>query len=263
MKFGCGFPRTATRDGLRPRPARGRRLLRKANDYGIDLWVIDHLLHAHGLYGMTWLEPMSVLTWAGAVHRRGARHRHPGAAAAQPGAAGEGDRDARLPVGRPLPVRRRARLVPGRVRVDRHERQGARRPHGRDPRGGRPAAHRGDVTTRGATTSSRTSPSSRGRRRCPRSGWRAARACPTPSSRRADARADRAAAHPEGRRLDLALLGQPGVGEARLGGDQGRAARAGPARRRDPLLHTNFIYLVETPSRAEGARPRRSPCSTR
>ena len=30
---------------------------RKANDYGIDLWVIDHLLHAHGLYGMTWLEP--------------------------------------------------------------------------------------------------------------------------------------------------------------------------------------------------------------
>jgi len=40
---------------------------RKANDYGIDLWVIDHLLHAHGLYGMTWLEPMSVLTWAGAV----------------------------------------------------------------------------------------------------------------------------------------------------------------------------------------------------
>jgi probable F420-dependent oxidoreductase len=40
---------------------------RKANDHGIDLWVIDHLLHAHGLYGMTWMEPMSVLTWAGAV----------------------------------------------------------------------------------------------------------------------------------------------------------------------------------------------------
>ena len=40
---------------------------KKANDHGIDLWVIDHLLHAHGLYGMTWMEPMSVLTWAGAV----------------------------------------------------------------------------------------------------------------------------------------------------------------------------------------------------
>jgi probable F420-dependent oxidoreductase len=40
---------------------------RKANEYDIDLWVIDHLLHAHGLYGMSWLEPMSVLTYAAAV----------------------------------------------------------------------------------------------------------------------------------------------------------------------------------------------------
>ena len=94
---------------------------RKANDYGIDLWVIDHLLHAHGLYGMTWLEPMSVLTWAGAARAgREARHRHPGAAAAQPGAAREGDRDPRLPLGRPLRVRGRPGLVPGGVLVDRH-----------------------------------------------------------------------------------------------------------------------------------------------
>jgi probable F420-dependent oxidoreductase len=40
---------------------------RKANDLGLDLWVIDHLLHAHGLYGMTWLEPMSVLTYAAPI----------------------------------------------------------------------------------------------------------------------------------------------------------------------------------------------------
>ena len=40
---------------------------RKANEYGIDLWVIDHLLHAPGLYGMPWLEPMMVLTHAAAV----------------------------------------------------------------------------------------------------------------------------------------------------------------------------------------------------
>jgi probable F420-dependent oxidoreductase len=40
---------------------------RKANDYGLDLWVIDHLLHAHGLYGMTWLEPMSVLTYVAGI----------------------------------------------------------------------------------------------------------------------------------------------------------------------------------------------------
>ncbi len=40
---------------------------RKANDYGIDLWTIDHLLHAPGLYGMSWLEPLHVCTWAAAV----------------------------------------------------------------------------------------------------------------------------------------------------------------------------------------------------
>ena len=40
---------------------------RKANDYGIDLWTIDHLLHAPGLYGMAWLEPLHVCTWAAAV----------------------------------------------------------------------------------------------------------------------------------------------------------------------------------------------------
>jgi alkanesulfonate monooxygenase SsuD/methylene tetrahydromethanopterin reductase-like flavin-dependent oxidoreductase (luciferase family) len=40
---------------------------RKANEYGIDLWTIDHLLHAPGLYGMAWLEPLHVCTWAAAV----------------------------------------------------------------------------------------------------------------------------------------------------------------------------------------------------
>lgn len=40
---------------------------RKANGYGIDLWTIDHLLHAHGLYEMAWLEPLHVCTWAAAV----------------------------------------------------------------------------------------------------------------------------------------------------------------------------------------------------
>ena len=49
--------------------------------------------------------------------------------------------------------------------------------------------------------------------------------------------------------MDLALLRQPGVGEARLGGDQGGAARQG--RRDDEILfsHTNFTYLVETNDR--------------
>jgi alkanesulfonate monooxygenase SsuD/methylene tetrahydromethanopterin reductase-like flavin-dependent oxidoreductase (luciferase family) len=40
---------------------------RKANDLGLDLFAIDHLLHAPGLYGMPWLEPLTVLTYASAV----------------------------------------------------------------------------------------------------------------------------------------------------------------------------------------------------
>ncbi len=40
---------------------------RKANDLGLDLFVIDHLLHAPGLYGMPWLEPLTVLTYASGV----------------------------------------------------------------------------------------------------------------------------------------------------------------------------------------------------
>lgn len=40
---------------------------RRCNDLGYDIWVIDHLLHAPGLYGMSWLEPLHVLTAAGAV----------------------------------------------------------------------------------------------------------------------------------------------------------------------------------------------------
>jgi alkanesulfonate monooxygenase len=38
---------------------------RRCNDLGYDIWVIDHLLHAPGLYGMSWLEPLHVLTAAG------------------------------------------------------------------------------------------------------------------------------------------------------------------------------------------------------
>jgi len=39
----------------------------KANGHGIDLWVIDHLFHAPGLYGMPWMEPLSTLTYAAAL----------------------------------------------------------------------------------------------------------------------------------------------------------------------------------------------------
>lgn len=39
----------------------------RCNDRGYDIWVIDHLLHAPGLYGMAWLEPLQVLAYAAAV----------------------------------------------------------------------------------------------------------------------------------------------------------------------------------------------------
>jgi alkanesulfonate monooxygenase SsuD/methylene tetrahydromethanopterin reductase-like flavin-dependent oxidoreductase (luciferase family) len=39
----------------------------RCNELGYDIWVIDHLLHAPGLYGMAWLEPLQVLTYATAV----------------------------------------------------------------------------------------------------------------------------------------------------------------------------------------------------
>ena len=39
----------------------------RANKHRIDLFVIDHLLHASGLYGMPWLEPLTTLMYASAI----------------------------------------------------------------------------------------------------------------------------------------------------------------------------------------------------
>ena len=43
---------------------------KKADALGLDLWVIDHLLTAPGLYGMSWLEPMTVLSVAAGCTER-------------------------------------------------------------------------------------------------------------------------------------------------------------------------------------------------
>src|SRR5215813_9144729 len=51
-------------------PENARRIhesIRKCEDYGIDVWVIDHLLSAPGLYGNAWLEPLNVLSYAAAL----------------------------------------------------------------------------------------------------------------------------------------------------------------------------------------------------
>lgn len=68
MRFGAWIPSFAYPHLDYDRARQGTDTFsKKANEHGIDLWVIDHLLHAPGLYGMSWLEPMTVLTHAAAV----------------------------------------------------------------------------------------------------------------------------------------------------------------------------------------------------
>ena len=85
---------------------------RKANSHDIDLWTIDHLLHAPGLYGMSWLEPLHVATWAAAVAPRCLdRDRNPGVAGTPSGGTGEGGGDDGLPLWGSFPIRDRSGLV--------------------------------------------------------------------------------------------------------------------------------------------------------
>jgi alkanesulfonate monooxygenase SsuD/methylene tetrahydromethanopterin reductase-like flavin-dependent oxidoreductase (luciferase family) len=70
MKFGVWIPSYAYPDADPVHMVRMRDYIRRIEDAGHDLWVIDHLLHAEGLYGMSWLEPMSVLTYAAALTER-------------------------------------------------------------------------------------------------------------------------------------------------------------------------------------------------
>jgi alkanesulfonate monooxygenase SsuD/methylene tetrahydromethanopterin reductase-like flavin-dependent oxidoreductase (luciferase family) len=70
MNFGVWLPSYAYRDGDRAHMRRLDEYIARLEDNDIDIWVIDHLLHAEGLYGMSWLEPMSVLTYAAARTRK-------------------------------------------------------------------------------------------------------------------------------------------------------------------------------------------------
>ncbi len=44
--------------------------IQKCEEYGFDIWVIDHLLSAPGLYGVAWLEPLTFLSYAAALTKR-------------------------------------------------------------------------------------------------------------------------------------------------------------------------------------------------
>jgi alkanesulfonate monooxygenase SsuD/methylene tetrahydromethanopterin reductase-like flavin-dependent oxidoreductase (luciferase family) len=69
LKFGAWIP-TYAWGGGKSDPKNVRRIresIEKCEDHGIDVWVIDHLLSAPGLYGNAWLEPLSSLAFAAAL----------------------------------------------------------------------------------------------------------------------------------------------------------------------------------------------------
>ncbi len=76
LRFGAWIPTYAwaddpgTPDSVRENVAKIRDAVVKCEEHGIDVWVIDHLLSAPGLYGNAWLEPLGVLSYAAALTAR-------------------------------------------------------------------------------------------------------------------------------------------------------------------------------------------------
>ena len=69
LKFGAWIPTYAWAGGKSDSKnvKRIRSSIEKCEDHGIDVWVIDHLLSAPGLYGNAWLEPLNALAFAAAL----------------------------------------------------------------------------------------------------------------------------------------------------------------------------------------------------
>src|SRR5437867_13119620 len=69
LRFGAWIP-TYAWSGGKSDPKNVKRIresIEKCEKHGIDVWVIDHLLLAPGLYGNAWLEPLNVLAYASAL----------------------------------------------------------------------------------------------------------------------------------------------------------------------------------------------------
>jgi len=69
LKFGAWIATYAWADdsGGHDNVRRIRQAIEKCEEHGIDVWVIDHLLSAPGLYGNAWLEPLNTLAYAAAL----------------------------------------------------------------------------------------------------------------------------------------------------------------------------------------------------
>jgi alkanesulfonate monooxygenase SsuD/methylene tetrahydromethanopterin reductase-like flavin-dependent oxidoreductase (luciferase family) len=72
LKFGAWIPTYAWRVGNSDSKnvKRIRAAIEKCEEHGIDVWVIDHLLTAPGLYANAWLEPLNTLAFAAALTRK-------------------------------------------------------------------------------------------------------------------------------------------------------------------------------------------------
>jgi alkanesulfonate monooxygenase len=70
LKFGVWVPTYSWATMGPDNVQRLRQSIEKCEEHGFDIWVIDHLLSAPGLYGVAWLEPLNVLTYAAALTSR-------------------------------------------------------------------------------------------------------------------------------------------------------------------------------------------------
>lgn len=71
VQIGLYFPSFVWPDTQRTDPLENiRECILRAEEYGFDIWVVDHLLVAPGLYGATWLDPFAILNYAAALTRR-------------------------------------------------------------------------------------------------------------------------------------------------------------------------------------------------
>ncbi len=64
LRFGVWLPTYAWKDAGPEHVRRLTQCITKCEQNHLDIWVIDHLLAAPGLYGVAWLEPLSVLAYA-------------------------------------------------------------------------------------------------------------------------------------------------------------------------------------------------------
>jgi alkanesulfonate monooxygenase len=70
IRFGIWLPNFTYSDNSSEPMAMLRETVARCEHYDLDVWVIDHLLDAPGLYGATWWEPMTTLAYVGALTRR-------------------------------------------------------------------------------------------------------------------------------------------------------------------------------------------------